>query len=52
MKFNHALFLDRDGTLIKECNGLLHETQIEFEEGIKEFLSHAINKKIQDYNDF
>ncbi|MBA46095.1 MAG: hypothetical protein CMB31_05860 [Euryarchaeota archaeon] len=47
MKFNHALFLDRDGTLIKECNGLLHETQIEFEEGIKEFLSHAINKKFK-----
>ena len=47
MKVNHALFLDRDGTLIKECNGLLNESQIEFEDGIKEFLSYAINKKFK-----
>ena len=45
MNNDHALFLDRDGTLIKECDGLINETQIEFEEGIKDFLSHAIKKK-------
>ena len=47
MVFDHALFLDRDGTLVKECNGLLNESQIEFEDGIKEFLSYAINKKFK-----
>ena len=47
MNNDHALFLDRDGTLIKECNGLINESQIEFEDGLKEFLSHAINKKIK-----
>ena len=47
MKSDHALFLDRDGTLIKECNGLVNESQIEFEDGIKEFLYYAINKKFK-----
>lgn len=47
MVYDRGLFLDRDGTLVKECNGLLNESQIEFEDGIKEFLSYAINKKFK-----
>lgn len=44
MDTNHALFLDRDGTIINDCEGVLHEKNILFEEGLKDFLEIALKK--------
>ena len=50
MNFDHALFLDRDGTLIKDCDGILTESKIEFEDGIEDFLIHALKTKFKIIN--
>jgi len=45
MDLNQALFLDRDGTIIKDCEGALTEDSIEFIYGLKDFLLAALEKK-------
>jgi D-glycero-D-manno-heptose 1,7-bisphosphate phosphatase len=47
MNFDHALFLDRDGTLIKDCNGILTESKIEFEDGLEDFINHALKTRFK-----
>ena len=47
MKFDHALFVDRDGTIIKDCEGALNKSNIEFEHGLEIFLRFAIKKKFR-----
>ncbi|MDC1280859.1 HAD-IIIA family hydrolase [bacterium] len=47
MDLNQALFLDRDGTIIKDCEGVLTEDSIEFEDGLKDFLMSALNSKFK-----
>ena len=44
MKFDHALFVDRDGTIIKDCEGALNKSNIELEQGLELFLKFAIKK--------
>lgn len=47
MSDDHALFLDRDGTIIKDCEGALIESNIRFEDGLKDFIRFAIEKKFK-----
>ena len=47
MNMDRALFLDRDGTIIKDCEGVLYKNNIQFEEGLNSFLQVAIQKKIK-----
>ena len=42
-----GLFLDRDGTIIKDCEGALIESNIRFEDGLKDFIRFAIEKKFK-----
>ena len=44
MSFNKALFLDRDGTIIEDCNGVLNVDDIIFKMGLKEFLLKALER--------
>ena len=47
MKYDHALFLDRDGTVIEECEYLLSENNIKIEKGLKELLLYSLKKKFK-----
>ena len=40
-----GLFLDRDGTIINDCEGVLYEKDIKFEKGLNEFLKRALINK-------
>ena len=47
MTFDHALFLDRDGTIIEDCEGALSLDKIKFEEHLFDFISYAIKRKFK-----
>ena len=47
MTFDHALFLDRDGTIIEDCEGALSLDKIKFEEHLFDFISYVIKKKFK-----
>ena len=42
-----ALFLDRDGTIIKECEYLLSQKNIKIEKGLKELLLFSLKKNFK-----
>lgn len=42
---SHAIFLDRDGTIVKDTGGILYKKNIEFLFGLKEFLLNALKLK-------
>jgi histidinol phosphatase-like enzyme len=41
-----GLFLDRDGTIINDCESFLYKKDIKFEKGLKEFLQRALINKL------
>ncbi len=45
MSLNKALFLDRDGTIIFDCCGVLKVEKIELKIGLKNFLLKALDNK-------
>ena len=45
MSLNKALFLDRDGTIIYDCMGVLKIEDIQFRNGLKNFLTKALENK-------
>ena len=44
MTIDHALFLDRDGTIIEDCEGTLSLDKIKFEEHLFDFISYVTKK--------
>ena len=45
MTSDHALFLDRDGTIIEDCEGALSSDKIKFEKHFFDFIKYVIKKK-------
>ena len=45
MTSDHALFLDRDGTIIEDCEGVLSLDKIKFEKHFFDFIKYVIKKK-------
>lgn len=45
MNYNKALFLDRDGTIIEDCDGALKEENITFKRDLREFLLKALERR-------